>query len=153
MTRRVVNFTVPGVRSDLKPGERDNGKTFVITEMSTDLGERWCSQLTELIYAAARNPVPPDLDGSSGLASTLGVVERLHILRALQDPSLDALWDCVKYVHAPGHPPQDIASGANCQIEEIRTRTLLRLEVAKLHTDFFTEENHSTSARAAASKT
>ncbi len=40
MARRKETLTIPGVRSE-HAGERDNGKTFVLTEMDAYSGQDW----------------------------------------------------------------------------------------------------------------
>lgn len=111
MSRRVVTYKVPA-----EPGNRDSNKTFVLTEMPADEGERWVTQALFLMKGAKD---ANDSDQS--------------LMRALQDPSLEALWKCVQYQHNPQHPAMPITSGESSVIEEISTRTALRLEVLKLH--------------------
>ncbi len=125
---------------------RDKGKTFVISEMPADVGERWAIQAMYLL-ARAGVTVPDGVQdaGMAGLAATGVDFLSIAQLRALQDPSLDEQWDYVEYLHAPGHPPQKLQHGELSQIEEIRTRSRLRQEVLKLHTDFFTADESSKS--------
>lgn len=125
---------------------RDKGKTFLIHEMPADIGERWATQAMYLL-AKAGVTVPEGVQ-ESGMAGLAAIgIDFLSIaqLRALQDPSLDEQWDYVEYLHAPGHPPQKLLAGDASQIEEIRTRSRLRQEVLKLHTDFFTADEPSIS--------
>jgi hypothetical protein len=82
----------------------------------------------------------------AGLAASGVDPMDVAIMKALQDPSLDELWDCVQYIHNPEHPPQPIYPGENCQIEEIRTRRALRMEVLKLHVGFFSGAESPNSA-------
>ncbi len=121
---------------------RDKGKTFIITEMPADVGERWATQAMFLL-ARAGVTLPEGVKeaGMAGLAAT--GVDFLDIaqMRALQDPSLDEQWDYIEYQHAPQHPPQKILSGNDSQIEEIRTRGQLRQEVLRLHLNFSPAEN------------
>lgn len=136
MARRTVTYTVPGVRSE-KPGQRDNGKSFLITEMPVDQGERWATQALYLLaQAGAHVPEGAAEAGMAGLAAA-GVGIGVGFARALQDPSLDALWDCVQFLPpAQGIAPQSLQAGVNSQIEEIKTRSALRMEVLTLHTGF-----------------
>ena len=125
---------------------RDKGKTFQLTEMPADVGERWATQAMYLL-AKAGVTIPEGVkeSGMAGLAAVgIDFLSIAH-LRALQDPSLDEQWEYIKYLHAPGHPPQELLTGEASQIEEIRTRSRLRQEVLKLHTDFFTADEPSTS--------
>lgn len=127
-----------------QPQGRDHGKVFVITEMAAIPGERWATQALALIVAAGQSlPRGAEDAGMAGLAATS--LASLPVLQALQDSSLNAWWDCVKYQHAPKHPLQAIFPGEACQIEEISTVNLLRMTVLEMHTGFFSDAAPSTS--------
>jgi hypothetical protein len=124
---------------------RDKGKTFILTEMPATLGERWATQALALLVKAGV-PVGEEQRGD-GMAGLAGVPSSgLGAAQALQDPSLDAWWDCVQYQHAPNQPPMAIDRGEACPIEEIATITELRTKVLGLHTGFFSTESGSTLA-------
>jgi hypothetical protein len=129
-------------------GGRDKGKTFILTEMPATAGEKWAMQLMYLMQQNGVDLSPQAASsGMAGLADALSAKKREQALamgRALGDPSLAAWWDCVRYQHAPGHPLQKIEQGDACQIEEIKTIASLRMEVVKLHTDFFPDDSVST---------
>jgi hypothetical protein len=136
MARRKQFVTIEGSRSE-NPGERDNGKTFIVTEMPADIGERWAAQYIHLcIQAGATFPAGATDVGMAGLAASGLNFADVAMMRALQDPSLDSLWDYIEYQHDPRHPPQKILAGENSQIEEIRTRSRLRQEFRDLHLNF-----------------
>jgi hypothetical protein len=160
MARRQVPITI----QEADPEYRDNGKTFVVTEMSAIAGERWASRFLALllnsgldlkkIAAAKEEPteeataeeLPPEDAGMAGVAALGDSVSPL--LSVMNDPSLDAWWECVQYQPVtPGAPLQRIEHDARCQIEEIRTVALLRMEVIKLHTGFFSRAKASTTGR------
>jgi hypothetical protein len=129
---------------------RDKGKVFVIKEMPAMAGEKWAMQLMYLIEQAGNTVSQETLTGGmAGLATLLPEGRKdamaLAVARALGDPSLDSWWDCVRYVHAPNQLAQKIHHGETCQIEEIKTITFLRMEVVKLHTDFFSPGKSSSS--------
>lgn len=143
MARKSETLTIPGTRSE-SPGARDNGKTFVLTEMSAIQGERWATQALSLLSNAGLSlPRGAEDAGMAGLAAA--PLAALPALKALQDPSLDAWWECVKYQHMPKHPLQAIFPGEACQIEEIATVNLLRMKVLEMHIGFFSQGNPSTS--------
>jgi hypothetical protein len=126
---------------------RDKGRTFIITEMSADAGERWATQAMYLLVQAGNDlPNGASEAGMAGLAATGIDPMEISIMKALQDTSLDSLWDCVKYQHNPEHAPQPIFSGDACQIEEIKTRRALRMEVLKIHLNPFVTAEGSNSA-------
>ena len=136
MARRSVTWIAP---ADF---DRDAAKVFIITEMPADQGERWATLAMELIAKAGQKiPEGAEHAGMAGLASAdpdLVILDAdkmaaLAVTRALQDPVLDALWECVQYRHDLKNPLQPIYDGVNSQIEEIRTRRALRMEVLKLH--------------------
>ena len=134
--RRKKTVVIPGERSDT-PGERDNGKTFILTEMSAVAADAWLTQYGYLTMRVIEEF--PAVEENSPAAKVLQV-------RVLKDPSLIAWRDCVRYQHAPNHPPQAINWNSEaCQIEEVSTINLLLAEVYELHTGFFTPESESTS--------
>lgn len=141
MARRTTTITI-------EEEGRDKGKVFVLTEMPATAAEAWA---TQALYLLTQAGVVVDAEaqaagGMAALAATGSGVESIAQIRALQDPSLDAWWDCVRYLHAPNLPPQPINRGAACQIEEMKTISFLRVEVLKLHTDFFSPASPSTTA-------
>lgn len=150
MARRSTTVTIEGTRSE-EPGCRDNGKTFIVSEMSALAGEHWSSRILKLVLESGV-ALPEGVDensGAAGLAQLTAseLVAFAPFMTLLQDPEVDAgTWPCIKYLHAPGHPPQPIAQGDACQIEEIATITRLRIEVLKMHTGFFSRGKASTSA-------
>lgn len=137
MARKIESLTI----SD---AGRDKGKTFVLTEMPAVPAERWATQALSLISKAGQKlPKGSEDAGMAGLAVV--PLNALPVLQALQDPSLDAWWECVKYQHAPKHPLQAIFQGEACQIEEIATVNLLRMKVLEMHIGFFSQGSPSTS--------
>ena len=144
MARKKEIVSIPGERSETV-GERDNGKTFVLIEMPSVQGERWATQALSLLMKAGLSlPQGAEDAGMAGLAAA--PLDGIPALKALQDQSLDAWWECVKYQHAPKHPLQAIFPGEACQIEEIATVGLLRMKVLEMHIGFFSQGNTSISA-------
>jgi len=127
---------------------RDAGKSFLLTEMSADQGERWATRLI-LALANAGSDLPEGIldTGMAGVATISGaLVLSLQHLRGLRyeavAPLLDEMMKCIQYQPngtLPGGqplPPQALFTEPNCQIEEITTRVKLRWEVLRLHVDF-----------------
>jgi hypothetical protein len=141
--RRTEKLVIPGTRSDA-PGERDNGKTFTLTEMDAYAGQDWALRA---LLAMARSGVQlPDgalSGGWAGLAG-FGITALMGAHYAELKPLLDEMLRQAKYVHNPQHPPQDIAPGPNCPIEEIKTFLTIQLALFKLHTGFSAVANPST---------
>lgn len=133
--RRTEKLTIPGVRSELA-GERDNGKTFVLTEMDAYSGQDWA--LRALLALAASGVTLPDgalATGWAGLAG-FGVTALLQAPHAALRPLLDEMLGQAAYLHDPKHPAQPIRPGPNCVVEEIKTFLTLHLALVKLHTGF-----------------
>lgn len=130
-------------------GGRDKGKNFVLTEMPAVQGERWATQALSLISKAGQK-LPAGAEGAGMAGLAVVPMNALPVLQALQDPSLDAWWECVKYQHQPNHPLQTIFQGEACQIEEIGTVNLLRMKVLEMHIGFFSQGSPSTSEASSA---
>lgn len=120
---------------------RDKGKAFLITEMDAWSGEKW-SYRALLALSRGGFELPPGIfeAGMAGLAAMVPylVVIGFRSLHAARWEELETLLDemmtCVKYQPPQlGVEAQDIRTGVNSQIEEIRTRVELRKEVLMLH--------------------
>lgn len=131
--RKTEKWTVPGVRTE-KIGQRDNGKTFLITEWPADRFERWAIR-GFLAIANAGIEVPDNLKslGAAGIAA-LGLRALSKTKADDAEPLLDALMECVEFVSAAG--PMPLMSGENAQIEDYTTRVQLKKKVFELHTGF-----------------
>lgn len=133
--RRVERLTIPGVRSEA-PGERDNGKVFVLTEMSAYAGQDWALRaLLALAASGAELPAGAMAGGWAGLAG-FGVTALLRAPYGALKPLLDEMLEQAKYEHKPKQPLQDIAPGVNCCVEEIKTFLTIQMALFKLHTGF-----------------
>lgn len=137
--RRTETLTIPGVRSE-EPGERDNGKVFILAEMDGYSGQDWA--LRALLALAASGVQLPDgalASGMAGLAG-FGVTALLQAPYGALKPLLDELLAQAKYQHhdtkGKAMPPQPIIRGPNCQIEEIKTFLTLYKALLFLHTGF-----------------
>ena len=115
--------------------ERDAGKTFLITEMSSFDAERWALRAF-LALAKAGVDVPENIRdmGLQGLA-LLGMKAIGGMQYDDAAALLDAMWKCIiilpdKTNHNVRRPLIDD------DVEEVRTRLHLRAEVFKLHTGF-----------------
>jgi len=137
--RRTKVITIPGTRSE-KLGERDNGKTYLITEMSAADAEAWALQAITLIGQAGVNLPEGILNyGMAGLA-LLGLDALIKVDFEKAVPLLKKMMDCVKIIPNPANPiprPINESEGADgADIEEVSTRILLRDAVFELHTGF-----------------
>lgn len=149
MARRIREYTVTGVN-------RDQGKTFRLTELSADQGERWAVRFA-LALAHGGSNIPREVleAGMSGLASTwpnfiaTGLVSLQGVEAATIIPLLDEMIECVQYLPPSGLPPQSIFPGINSQIEEVSTRARLRFELIELHLGFSLADALTTTAQTA----
>lgn len=133
--RRVEKLTIPGVRSETL-GERDNGKTFVLTEMDAYSGQDWALRML-LAVSASGVQLPPGALGAGWAAlAPFALTALLDASYAELRPLLGEMLAQAQYEHNPQHPPQPIAAGPNCVIEEIKTFFVLHQALFKLHTGF-----------------
>ena len=116
---------------------RDLGKVFELTEMSADASERWALRL---IFALMNSGVdlPEDVE-SMGLAGIIMVgfkaMGKIPYIQA--EPLFDDLMSCVQYIPEPSKP-NVVRAIFDGDIEEVKTRLVLKKEVFNLHTGFFT---------------
>ena len=116
---------------------RDNGKIFVLTEMSADKAERWATRLLfALINNGAEFPDNIQEMGMAGIAA-IGIKSLGKLPYEQAEPLLDEMFECVRIQPNPKDPNLVRLLIAD-DIEEVTTRILLRKELFKLHIDFFT---------------
>lgn len=113
---------------------RDQGKSFLITELPASQAERWA---TRALMAMAKTGVdiPEGIEnaGMAGLAS-IGLRALASIPYEDAEPLLATMFECVKFV-SPTHPEVSRYLIED-DIEEVGTRLQLRREVLELHTGF-----------------
>lgn len=116
---------------------RDEGKTFVLTEMSADAAERWA---TRALFILANGGVElPDDIGNASLAmlATVGLRALGRVPYEAAKPLLDDMLPCIKIQPPnPAIPPMPLLVGDACQIEEVGTLVMLRGKLLELHTGF-----------------
>ncbi len=136
--RKTKIVTIPGIRSE-EPGNRDNGKMFLITEMSARQAERWADRAFLAITRSGIN-LPAGIE-RSGMA---GISEISRLIGGVQFPELSELMDelltCVQVIPDPKRPTltrglQDNGYEGD-DIEEVDTRQYLRGEVLAMHINF-----------------
>lgn len=126
------------VKIDAK--NRDQGKEYLITEASTDQTESWAMRAI-LAAMNAGAEIPQDV-ADAGLAGIvqLGIKGISLIPYEAAKPLFDEMMTCVQYKVKDGITRP---LGMDGDIEEVSTKLLLRKEIIKLHTSFFTDENLS----------
>lgn len=129
MARKIKEITIPGERSE-DQGSRDNGKTFLLTEMPADQAERWANRLC-LAMTRAGLEIP---DGWTdwGAIIAYGAMRGLGKIEwADAEPLLAEMFSCIQIVE-----PAITRVPTPDDIEEMSTRYMLRTEVVELHSGF-----------------
>jgi len=121
---------------------RDQGKVFLLTELSAYESEEWAARaLFALMNAGVEIPENIAQAGLSGVAALgMQAVTRLPFESA--KPLLDKMMTCVQIQPSPGV----VRALVDDDIEEVKTRIELRKQVLDLHLSFFTPAASSTSA-------
>lgn len=116
---------------------RDAGKQFLLTELPAEQAEWWAIRAGRAL-AVAGVDLPEDWE-NAGMAqiAVLGLAAIAHLPEHTLQALLDEMFTCVQFKPVnPKVPPQALAAGANCQIEEVKTRWQLRQALYYLHTGF-----------------
>jgi hypothetical protein len=130
MTRKSTTITIA-------EDGRDKGKSFVLTELPADQGERWFIRALLALSASGANVTPDMIAGGAASFATFGITALMGVPWEMLEPLLDEMWECVQYKHTTqGIPLQAIDAGVNSQIEEVKTRFALRVAVLQLHMGF-----------------
>lgn len=129
MARKVLRYTV----SD---ENRDKGKTFVVTEMPAAQAERWAIRAFLAMGKHGIDMPSGMMDaGMAGMAKNgLELICQLPFDEA--DVLLAEMFDCLQMSPDPRNP-QVLRPLTEDDIEEVGTRLKLRIEIFKLHVDFF----------------
>lgn len=111
---------------------RDDGKTYVITEMSAEAAEWWAFRVLQAILGAN---VEIDLSAPLAQMAAAGFKALGQLNPEKAKPLLDEMMKCVS-VRLPDGKTRELFTGAT-DIEEVKTRMILRKEIFSLHVDFF----------------
>ena len=120
---------------------RDNGKSYLLTEMPVDKAEKWAARALLAILKSG-GEVAPGAEGMAGLAG-IGITALARIAWEDAEPLLDEMMGCVKACPSPTIT-RPLLDGAD-DIEEVKTMLSLRKEIFSLHFDFFDLAVDSTS--------
>lgn len=117
---------------------RDKGKTFRLTEMSAQAGEKWAMRAV-LALGHAGYQVPDNLlGGGMAVLASIGFSALLRVDFFEAEPLLDEMIACVSFV---SDGQRDIIRKVMDQdIEEVETILRLREGVAALHLGFSPRE-------------
>lgn len=116
-------------------GNRDGGKTFLLTEMSAGQSEKWAVRALGAIANSGLD-IPPDVI-RLGMAALVAVGFKGLLTMGFDEaePLLDEMMACVVIVPNPKEP-HVVRPVDDEDIEEVTTRLVLRSEVWELHTGF-----------------
>ena len=120
---------------------RDNGKVFVLTEMPAARSEKWAMRA---LLALQRAGVEiPDDAVQNGMARIAGVgIDALGRLSFHEvEYLLDEMFECIQI--KPDPKLSAVRDLIEDDIEEVKTRILLRKEVLELHLGFSLAGNRS----------
>lgn len=144
MARNTATYTVTDAN-------RDNGKTFLITEMPAAQAEAWAMRaILALMDGKVELPEGIELEGMAGLAK-LGIKALAGLRWEVAEPLMKEMFDCIQIIPDPSRP-QIVRPLIDQDIEEITTRVKLRGEVWALHTGFSVTAALSKSPQAAVKK-
>ena len=130
MARKIKTITIPQ-----SEGNRDSGKTFLLTEMSAAQSEKWALRALGAI-ANSGMEIPADVLrlGMSTLVA-VGFKGLLTMQFDEAEPLLDEMMTCVEIIPDPKRV--EIRRPVDDEdIEDVSTRLTLRSEVFELHTGF-----------------
>lgn len=128
MARKTETYTV-------EDEGRDKGKVYLLTEWPASKAEQWAIRAL-LALGAANVEVPSGVmnDGMAGLAA-VGLKKLFALPYSAAGPLFDELMQCVE-VQPDTRRPQVKRALVETDIEEVRTRLVLKWQVLKLHIDF-----------------
>ena len=137
MTRRVKTLTLPGIRAE-RLHERDNGKTFVISEMGAYDGQDFAVRAILALSRSGAQLPEGALTGGWDVLASFAFSALLGANYGELRPLLDEMLACVGYQHAPKIPLQAVTpdGAGNCPVEEITTYLTLYKAVWEHHTGF-----------------
>lgn len=124
MARKTKVFKIDDKKS------RDNGKSFVLTEMDAESAEWWAFQVLQCLLGS-----DAEIDFNAPLAqlAAQGLAAMGRIPPEKAKPLLEQMMGCVRIKLPSGSESRDLLPG---DIEEVKTRVILRKEVLALHVDF-----------------
>lgn len=113
------------------PG-RDEGKVFVLTELSAKRADSWGQRaLVALTHAGAELPDEIMTAGMAGFAM-MGMQALSGLKWEEIEPLLEEMFTCIRICPDPSHPDM-VRDLVEDDIEEVATRWKLRVEVLALH--------------------
>lgn len=110
---------------------RDNGRAYLITEMSAEDAEWWAFRVLQALMGGNSEI---DLNAPLAELARQGLAALGKLPPDQAKPLLDEMMGCVRVKLPNSSESREMLAG---DIEEVKTRVLIRKEVLGLHTDFF----------------
>ena len=111
---------------------RDTGKTYQITEMSAEAAEWWAFRA---LQAVASSNVDLSLQAPMRELAVQGIKALAGVAPDMARPLLDEMMSCVQILVPATQKPRPLLDG---DIEDVKTRFMLRKAVMELHLGFST---------------
>jgi len=111
---------------------RDAGKKYQITEMSAEAAEWWAFRA---LQAIASSEVDLNLQAPMAELARTGLKALASVSPSQAKPLLDEMMSCVQIMVPATQKPRALMDG---DIEDVKTRFLLRKAVMELHLGFST---------------
>ena len=128
MARKTINYTV-------QDSGRDQGKVFVLTEMPASKAESWAMRsILALMNGGGIFPEDFESSGMAGLVE-IGINALSTLDWKVAEPLLEEMWSCVR-IMPDAAKPHIVRPLIEEDIQEVKTRMKLRMEIWSLHTDF-----------------
>lgn len=118
------------------PG-RDEGKVFLITELSAQQGDKWAARALHAM-AGAGVDVPDFQNAPMAEVARAGLTALARVPFDILEPLYDEMMACVQIIPDPSRPQVQRAI-VESDIEEISTLAQLRWNTLLLHMGFFTD--------------
>lgn len=111
---------------------RDAGKKYQITEMSAEAAEWWAFRA---LQAVASSNVDLNLQAPMRELAVQGIKALAGVAPDMARPLLDEMMSCVQILVPATQKPRSLLDG---DIEDVKTRFMLRKAVIELHLGFST---------------
>lgn len=111
---------------------RDAGKKYQITEMSAEVAEWWAFRA---LQAVASSNVDLNLQAPMRELAVQGIKALAGVTPDMARPLLDEMMSCVQILVPATQKPRALLDG---DIEDVKTRFMLRKAVMELHLGFST---------------
>lgn len=125
MARKTRIYTVNDEKS------RDHGRAYLLTEMDAEAAEWWAMKV---LLGIGLTETEIDFNAPLAQMARQGFAGLFKMDPDRAKPLLDEMMKCIRVKLPNSNDSRDMLGG---DIEEVKTRVLLRKEILELHVDFF----------------